>query len=80
MARACTEDLSAVLPTIRVPTLLVYGEEDMRAPAGVAALLHDQIPGSELVLLPGAGHVCNIDAAEPFNAVLRRFLQRHALR
>lgn len=77
MARACTEDLTEVLPTIRIPTLLVYGAEDTRAPAGVAADLHRAIRGSQLVELPGAGHVCNSDAAEPFNATLRRFLRDH---
>jgi pimeloyl-ACP methyl ester carboxylesterase len=80
MARACTEDLTDVVPTIRLPTLLIYGEKDTRAPAGVAAALHEAIADSELVVLPGAGHVCNIDAAEPFNATLRRFLSEHSSR
>ncbi len=78
MARACTEDLTDVLETIRLPTLLVYGEDDSRAPAGVAADLHTAIPHAELVQLPGAGHVCHVDAVEPFNAALRRFLQAHS--
>ena len=80
MARACTEDLTDVLPTIRMPTLLVYGEEDTRAPPGVAGELHEAIAGAELVLLPGAGHVCNVDAVEPFNEAVRRFLRRHSSR
>ncbi len=78
MARACTEDLTDVLASIRVPTLLIYGEGDTRAPTGVAADLHRSIPRSELVHLPGAGHVCNVDAVEPFNAALRRFLRAHS--
>jgi pimeloyl-ACP methyl ester carboxylesterase len=77
MARACTEDVSDVLATIRLPTLLVYGEEDTRAPSRVSDALHAAIEGSELVMLPNAGHVCNVDAVEPFNAVLRRFLLAH---
>jgi pimeloyl-ACP methyl ester carboxylesterase len=74
MARACTEDLTDVLGTIRLPTLLVYGEDDIRAPAGVAQQLHESIPDSQLVKLAGAGHVCNVDAAQSFNATLRTFL------
>jgi pimeloyl-ACP methyl ester carboxylesterase len=77
MARAVTADLTDVLPTIQRPTLLVYGAEDTRAPAGVASALHEAITGSELVQLPGAGHVCNVDAVEPFNAALLRFLRQH---
>lgn len=80
MARACTEDLTEVLRTIRLPSLLIYGQDDTRAPAGVAAELHGAIPRSDLVQLPGAGHVCNVDAAEQFNKTLRRFLQEHPSR
>ena len=42
--------------------------------------LHEAIRGSELVVLPGAGHVCNVDAPDPFNATLRSFLRQHAPR
>lgn len=78
MAHACTDDLTDVLGTIKLPTLLVYGEEDTRAPAGVAEKLRDAILSSELVMLPGAGHVCTVDAVEAFNRVLRRFLNAHS--
>jgi pimeloyl-ACP methyl ester carboxylesterase len=74
MARASAEDLRGALPGIDVPTLLVYGDSDVRAPLTVAESLHAAISGSTLVVLPGAGHVCNIEAPEPFNAVVRAFL------
>jgi pimeloyl-ACP methyl ester carboxylesterase len=77
MARACREDLTDVLPTIGTPSLVVYGAQDTRAPADVAAALHQAIAGSRLVELPGAGHVCNIDAAAHFDATLRQFLRDH---
>jgi len=48
-------DLRAVLPTITVPTLLLYGTADARAPRPVAEALHAAIPNSELVLLPEGG-------------------------
>ena len=80
MARACTEDLTDVLPAIHLPTLLIYGEEDTRAPAGVASDLNQAIRDSELVQLPGAGHICNVDAPERFNATLRYYLRKHSSR
>jgi pimeloyl-ACP methyl ester carboxylesterase len=58
-----------------VPTLLVYGDQDVRAPLAVAEDLHAAIAGSSLVVLPAAGHVCNIDAGDEFNAAVRRFLR-----
>jgi len=74
MARAAAEDLRPALPHIEVPTLLVYGVHDVRAPIAVADHLHEAIRGSTLVRLPGAGHVCNIEAPDAFNAVIRDFL------
>ena len=67
-------DLRGVLPRVTVPTLLLYGDQDVRAPANVAHDIHAGIPGSKLVLIPGAGHACNIDAPERFNAEVRAFL------
>jgi pimeloyl-ACP methyl ester carboxylesterase len=76
MARASAEDVRDVLSHIAVPTLLIAGERDVRAPREVAEDLRAAIPGSELVVLPGVGHVCNVEAPIEFNAVVRGFLQR----
>jgi pimeloyl-ACP methyl ester carboxylesterase len=75
MARASAEDLREVLPHIRVPTLLVYGDQDVRAPMAVAENLHAPVSGSKLVLLPDTGHLCNIEAPEEFNRTVRNFLR-----
>jgi pimeloyl-ACP methyl ester carboxylesterase len=74
MARASAEDVRDVLATIDVPTLLLYGERDVRAPLTVAETLHAAIPGSRLVVLPDVGHVCNVEAPDEFNAAVRDFL------
>jgi pimeloyl-ACP methyl ester carboxylesterase len=75
MARASAEDLREVLPLIGVPTLLVYGDRDMRAPLAVAEDLHAAISGSTLVVLPDTGHLCNFEAPEAFNRAVRNFLR-----
>jgi len=74
IARASAEDLRLALSRIRVPTLLVYGDNDVRAPMPVAEQLHTAIDGSSLVVLAGAGHVCNIERPDKFNAAVRAFL------
>jgi pimeloyl-ACP methyl ester carboxylesterase len=74
MARASAENVRDVLPRIRVPTLLLYGDADVRAPLPVAEDLHRSIPGARLVLLPGVGHVTNLEAPEAFNRAVRSFL------
>jgi pimeloyl-ACP methyl ester carboxylesterase len=68
-------DLRHVLPTIAVPTLLLYGADDARAPRDVAEALHAAIPGSRLVLIPGAGHDVNLEAPHEFEATVRSFLR-----
>lgn len=68
-------DLRDVLPTISVPTLLLYGSADKRSPLHVAEDLHAHIPGSKLVAMPGVGHQSNVDAPDLFNAEVRGFLR-----
>jgi pimeloyl-ACP methyl ester carboxylesterase len=70
-------DLRDVLPRIEVPALLLYGDADVRSSLDVGRALHAQIPTSTLVVLPGAGHLSNVEAADRFNAEVRAFLRRH---
>jgi pimeloyl-ACP methyl ester carboxylesterase len=70
LARADTRDL---LPTIRVPTLLVWGDADARSPLTVAHQMHDAIPGARLAVISGAGHVSNLEEPVRFDAQVRDF-------
>jgi pimeloyl-ACP methyl ester carboxylesterase len=68
-------DTTPVLPTIKVPTLLLWGDGDRRSPLSVAEQFHAAIPNSELRLIPGAGHVSNMEKPDDFNTNVRRFLR-----
>lgn len=68
-------DLSDVLPRIVVPTLLLYGDKDIRAPKEVWEPIHSGIRGSTLVLIPDVGHMIDIEAPDRFNAEVRTFLR-----
>ncbi|GGB70896.1 alpha/beta fold hydrolase [Knoellia flava] len=71
-------DLSDVLPTIAVPTLLVWGEADARSPVDlVARQFAEAIPGAELAVVEGAGHMSNLEQPERVNEVIRAFVRRH---
>ena len=74
MASASAEDLREALPGVDVPTLLVYGDNDRRAPLAVGEYLRDKIMASRLVVLEGAGHVCNVELPRQFNEAVRAFL------
>ncbi len=69
-------DATAELAGISVPTLVIVGEDDVLAPPDVARDMHERIPGSELVVLPHAGHLSNLEAADEFNAAVEDFLAR----
>jgi pimeloyl-ACP methyl ester carboxylesterase len=77
MAEADQRDL---LPRVAVPTLLVWGELDARSPLSVARQFEDAIPDAKLVVIPGAGHVSNLEQPEPFNHAVREFCQAHSPR
>lgn len=65
-----------LLPRIAVPTLLLWGEADARSPLNVAEQLRDGIPGARLTVIPGAGHVSNMEQPDRFNAAVREFCRR----
>jgi 3-oxoadipate enol-lactonase len=67
-------DSTPQLSTIHVPTLIVVGEEDTVTPRAAAEEMHAGIPGSELVAIPAAGHLTNLEQPALFDAALARFL------
>jgi len=79
VALLTTFDRRALLPEIRVPTLLIAGSDDKTAPASVMQRMAARIPGAEFVALEACGHFGPMDQPEAFNAVLLDFLQRHSL-
>jgi len=66
------------LPSLRVPTLVLHGTEDLAISAENAKLLAERIPGAELVLLEGAGHLYHSEQAAAADAVVLDFVRRHA--
>jgi len=71
------------LPSVAAPTLIVYGSNDRMIPnpvftggrtARIARKGADAIPGSRLVMVPGAGHTVHHDAPRAFNDAVSSFL------
>jgi 3-oxoadipate enol-lactonase len=69
-------DANPGLANIAVPTLVLVGEQDTLIPPAKGAELARAISGSELVTIPGAGHIANMERPEAFNAAIRAFLER----
>jgi pimeloyl-ACP methyl ester carboxylesterase len=70
-------DLRDVLPSIAVPTLLIWGELDVRSPLSVAQDFEQAIPDAQLVVIPKAGHMSNLERPGPFNDAVREFCRTH---
>jgi 3-oxoadipate enol-lactonase len=67
-------DATASLATIDVPTLIIAGDEDVLTPPKESRSMHATIPGSRLEIIPGAGHVSNVERPAAFNQVLTEFV------
>nr|WLD25883.1 hypothetical protein [Streptomyces sp.] len=78
VALMAATDQRALLPTVSVPTLLLWGEQDARSPLTVARRFHEAVPGAELVVIPGAGHMSNLERPTEFNRAVRSFCRAHA--
>ncbi len=70
-------DVRDRLTTIAVPTLVVVGAYDFICGEKWARQLHDGIPGSELVVLPDAGHFGHLEQPGEFFGAITRFTAAH---
>ena len=70
-------NLTDRLSAITVPTLVVVGEDDSATPVAASRTIHEQIKGSELVILKSASHLSNMEQSEAFNRAITTFLARH---
>jgi pimeloyl-ACP methyl ester carboxylesterase len=67
-------DSTPLLPSMHFPTLILVGAEDTVTPPAAAEEMHRGIAGSELIVIPEAGHLTNLEQPESFNRALARFL------
>jgi 3-oxoadipate enol-lactonase len=68
-------DQAAILPGIKVPTLIVVGEHDVGTPVAAAEFLHREIKGSTLHIVKDAGHMPNIEQTATFDRIVLDFLK-----
>jgi 3-oxoadipate enol-lactonase len=63
---------------IKTPTLIMVGEDDPGTPVSASEAMHERITGSNLVVLPSARHLSNVEQTEAFNAALLKFLKNRS--
>ena len=57
---------------------MIVGEDDPGTPVAMSEIMAKGIPGAELVILPVARHLANLEDPKGFNDALLAFLKRHA--
>jgi 3-oxoadipate enol-lactonase len=67
-------DSTPLLAQVSVPTLVITGAEDEMIPVEESRRIASGIRGAKLVIIPGAGHLANLEQPEAFNAALSGFL------
>ena len=75
MSKMVGEDLRRFMPSIKAPTLLIWGENDTATPLSDARQMEKRIPDAGLVAFPGCGHYSFLDNPYGFKAVLQKFLE-----
>jgi pimeloyl-ACP methyl ester carboxylesterase len=68
-------DTTSSLNKISIPTLIIVGENDALTPPAVMKSLNENIPNSEFVVIPKAGHMTPIEEPEAVNEAIERFLK-----
>ena len=73
MAMAARPDSTPLLQRISCPTQIIVGELDVPTPPADARLMSEKIPNARLAVIPGAGHLSNLEQPELFNESIRSF-------
>jgi pimeloyl-ACP methyl ester carboxylesterase len=68
------------LGAIKVPTLLIVGDRDVPDIRAIVKILGEKVPHARTVVIPGAGHMVNMEKPQAFNAAVLEFLKRTASR
>jgi len=69
-------NVTAELPKIHAPTLVMVGEEDILKPRKYAEIIAGAIPGGRLAVVPGSGHALCLEKPDVFNALVLGFIQQ----
>lgn len=75
LAMAGRTDTTDYLDKIKIPVLVLCGEEDKLTPPAVMEPMSDKITGSEFYIVPGSGHLIPVENPEFFNSKMEEFLK-----
>lgn len=74
LALSARAETCSALARIKIPVLLLVGDEDVITPPDVARFMHKKIKESTLHIIDHAGHLCNMENPDEYNEQLKKFL------
>lgn len=75
LAAVYTADFTELLPSIKVPALIITGEFDRNSPLSFAELMAEKIENSRLIMVKNSGHLTNLENTQEFNRGVGSFLK-----
>ena len=75
LALSARKETCNILPEIKIPVLILVGNEDKITPPAAAMFMHEKIEGSILKIIYHAGHLSNLENPEEFNIQLKNFVK-----
>jgi pimeloyl-ACP methyl ester carboxylesterase len=66
----------ALLPQLKMPVLIEWGAEDRMTPLSQGEKMHRLVPQSELVVVPGCGHLAPVECSQQMGPKLVQFVRQ----
>lgn len=72
--RVIADDLSQKINFIKLPVIIIWGDQDTSTPPEDAEFMKNKIPGAELIMMPGVGHALQIQQPEKLAQIITMHL------
>jgi 3-oxoadipate enol-lactonase len=77
MATETRGDYRSQLRNVKVPVMIIHGEEDLLIPVPIAQQVNENIPESEFIVLNGVGHTLNLEAIPQISGLISEYLEKN---
>lgn len=70
-------DYRSQLKNVKVPVMIIHGEEDLLIPVPIAQQVNENIPESDFIVLNGVGHTLNLEAIPQISGLISEYLEKN---
>jgi 3-oxoadipate enol-lactonase len=77
MATETRGDFRSQLKNVKIPVMIIHGEEDLLIPVAIAQHVNENIPESDFIVLNGVGHTLNLEAIPQISGLISEYLEKN---